>query len=132
MEEKMNKAILIGRLTKDIDLRYTPDGQTAIGRFNLACPRGKDKNGADKGADFISCVAFGKKAETLERYVKKGHRIEITGQIRTGSYDKDGVTIYTTDVIVQEFEFLEPKAKSEPPEGISDQYTPMTYDDIPY
>ena len=126
----MNKAFLIGRLTKEIDLKYTTDGQTAIARFTVACDRGKDKDGNDRGADFISCVAFGRRAETLERYVRKGHRIQITGSIRTGSYEANGEKKYTTDVIVLEFEFLEPKSKSEPPADAG--FTPMTDDDIPY
>ena len=109
----MNKVFLIGRLTKDIELKYTTDGQMGIARFTLACDRGKDKDGNDKGVDFISCVAFGRKAEVLDRYVKKGHRIHIAGMIKTGSYEKDGEKKYTFDVVVQEFEFLEPKAKSE-------------------
>ena len=112
----MNKVFLIGRLTREIDLRYTTDSQTAVARFTVACDRGKDKDGNDRGADFISCVAFGRRAEILERFVRKGHRIEVTGSIRTGSYEADGVKKYTTDVIVQEFEFLEP----------------MSDDDIPY
>lgn len=129
----MNKTFLIGRLTKEIDLKYTTDGQTAIARFTLACDRGKDKDGNDRGADFIQCVAFGRRAETLERYVRKGHKIQITGRIQTGSYEKDGVKRYTTDVIVQEFEFLEPKSKTEPPEGNAEDYLePMSDDDIPY
>ena len=126
----MNKAFLIGRLTKDIDLRYTTDGQTAISRFTIAVNRGKDKNGNDRGADFISCVAFGKRAETLEKYVRKGHRIGISGTIRTGSYEADGVKKYTTDVIVQEMEFLQPKEKSEPP--VESYYTDLTDEEIEY
>lgn len=129
----MNKVFLIGRLTREIDLRYTTDSQTAVARFTVACDRGKDKDGNDRGADFISCVAFGRRAEILERFVRKGHRIEVTGSIRTGSYEADGVKKYTTDVIVQEFEFLEPKSKSEFPQSNAEDYLePMSDDDIPY
>ena len=129
----MNKAFIIGRLTKEIDLRYTTDGETAISRFTVAVNRGKDKHGQDKGADFISCVAFGKRAETLEKYVRKGHKIAVSGMIRTGSYEADGQKKYTTDIVVQDFEFLQPKGKSEPPVGNPEDYLePMTDDDIPY
>ena len=126
----MNKAIIIGRLTKDIDLKYTTDGQMAVSRFTVAVPRGKDKNGNDKGADFISCVAFGRRAETLERFVRKGHRIAVSGQIRTGSYEANGEKKYTTDVIVQDFDFLQPKEKSEPP--VESYYTDLTDEEIEY
>lgn len=102
----MNKCTLIGRTARDIELRYTT-GQNplAIAKFTLAVNR----RGKDKGADFISCVAFGKTAEILDRYVQKGHRLGVGGHIQTGSYEKDGHKVYTTDVIVEEFDFLENK-----------------------
>jgi single-strand DNA-binding protein len=101
----MNKVTLIGRTTKSIDLRYTTgQTQTAVARFTLAVNRRKKDE-----TDFISCVAFGKTAETMEKYVGKGHRVGIIGHIQTGSYEKDGHRVYTTDVIVDELEFLEPK-----------------------
>ena len=115
----MNKVIIIGRTTRAIELRYTT-GQSsmAVARFSLAVNR----RGKDKGADFISCVAFGKTAEVLDKYVSKGHRIGIVGHIQTGSYEKDGHRVYTTDVVVDELEFLEPRK--------SDQ-TPITPEDVP-
>lgn len=116
----MNKCSLVGRLTRDIELRYTTgENSMAVARFNLAVNRkGKQK---DK-ADFISCVAFGKAAETLDKYVSKGHRIGIVGHIQTGSYDhKDGHKVYTTDVVVDEFEFLESKNQGQQTTQDNDQ-----------
>lgn len=127
----MNRCEIIGRLTKDIDLRYTTKEQTAITRFTLAVDRRKK----DAGADFIPCIAFGKTAELLERYVKKGHKIAVTGRIQTGSFEKNGQKVYTTDVIIEDVEFLEPKPKVEPqaetqmsiPEGFA-----MIDEDLPW
>lgn len=95
----MNKIILMGRLTNDVDLRHTQDGQ-AVGRFNLAVNRVKD------GADFFRCVSFGKNAENLTRYVHKGQQVLIEGRVQFGNYtNKEGQKVYTTDVIVERFEF---------------------------
>lgn len=125
----MNKVILTGRTTKDIDLRYsTGQKQTAIARFTLAVNRYRK----DDGADFISCVAFGKTAENMDRYVHNGDKVGIIGHIQTGSYEKDGRKIYTTDVIVEETEFLSSQRKSEPQEDMSQYYEPLVDDDIPY
>lgn len=108
----MNKVILIGRLTRDPEVRYTTtgDNQMAIGRFSLAVDRRKTKSNEEPGADFISCVTFGKNGEFAEKYLRKGTKIAITGHIQTGSYtNKDGAKVYTTDVIVDEMEFAESK-----------------------
>ena len=99
----MNRVFLIGRNTKIMELRTTGTGNSIV-RFTLAVDRRKKDE-----TDFISCVAYGKTAELMSRYVDKGHRIGIAGHIQTGSYDKNGTKIYTTDVIVDEVEFLEPK-----------------------
>lgn len=98
----MNKVILIGRLTKDVDLSFTAGSGMAVGRFTLAVNRMK------KGeSDFPNCVSFGKTAETIAQYFFKGSKIAIEGHIQTGSYDaKDGTKRYTTDVIVDRFEFV--------------------------
>ena len=109
----MNKVELIGRTTTDIELKYTAQTQTAVAKFRLAVNRKKK----DDPADFINCTAWGKTAELMDKYVQKGNRIGIVGRIQTGSYkDKDGKTVYTTDVIVEELEFLESKdsRQSEP------------------
>lgn len=109
----MNKVELIGRFTKDPEVRYTAgENPLAIARFTVACDRRQKKEG-EATADFISCIAFGKTAEFLERYFFKGMRIGISGRIQTGSYEnKDGQKVYTTDVIAEEVEFVESKGNS--------------------
>ena len=110
----MNKAILMGRLTRDPEVRYTQgENQMAIARYTLAVDRRFNRNGDENTADFISCVAFGKAGEFAERYFRKGTKIAVTGRIQTGSYtNKDGVKVYTTDVVVEEQEFAESKNSS--------------------
>ncbi len=101
----MNKVFLIGRLTKDVDLRYTKSN-IAVVRFTLAVNRPKQKD-KDHETDFINCVAYSGLAENLAKYQKKGNQIAICGRIQTGSYDgQDGKRVYTTDVIVNEVQFL--------------------------
>ena len=107
----MNKVILIGRLTKDVETRYS--GEMTIARYTLAVDR-KFKKEGEKTADFISCVAFGKSGDFAEKYLKKGMKIAVTGRIQTGSYDdKDGKKVYTTDIVVEEHEFCESKGTQE-------------------
>ena len=110
----MNKVILMGRLTRDPDVRWTqgPD-QKATARYTLAVDRRiRTENG--QSADFISCVAFGKSAEFAEKYLRQGMKIVITGRIQTGSYtNREGQKVYTTDVIVEEQEFAESKSANE-------------------
>ncbi|HIT05379.1 MAG TPA: single-stranded DNA-binding protein [Candidatus Scybalocola faecipullorum] len=110
----MNKVILMGRLTRDPDIRYSQgERATAVARYTLAVTRSYKREG-EPDADFINCVAFGRTAEFAERYFRQGIRIVISGRIQTGSYvNKDGVKVYTTDVIVDEQEFAESKAASE-------------------
>lgn len=110
----MNKVELIGRLTRDPDVRYstTKNGeQICIARYTLAI----DRKGKDAGADFISCVAFGKSGEFTEKYLKQGTKIGISGRIQTGSYtNKDGKKVYTTDVVAEEHYFCESKGENQP------------------
>lgn len=111
----MNSVQIIGRVCRDIEVRYSQNGNdsTAIARFTVAVDRRFKKEGGDT-ADFISCVAFGKTAEFLEKYFKKGMRIALNGRIQTGSYtNKDGVKVYTTDVIAENVEFCESKKDGE-------------------
>ena len=110
----MNKVILMGRLTRDPEVRYSSgDNQMAIARYSLAVDRRGRRDGDGQTADFINCVAFGKAAEFAEKYFHKGIKIAITGRIQTGSYtNKDGQKVYTTDVVVEEQEFAESKAAS--------------------
>jgi single-strand DNA-binding protein len=106
----MNKVILSGRLTRDVETRYS--GEMAIARYTLAVYRRFKKDG-EQSADFINCVAFGKAGEFAEKYFRKGMKVAITGRIQTGSYtNKDGQKVYTTDVIIEEQEFAESKASS--------------------
>lgn len=111
----MNKVILMGRLTRDPEVRYAQgDNPLAIARYTLAVDRRqRSNNGDDQTADFINCVAFGRTAEFAERYLRKGTKIAVTGRIQTGSYtNKDGVRVYTTDVVVEEHEFAESRNAS--------------------
>jgi single-strand DNA-binding protein len=109
----MNKAILMGRLTRDPEVRYSQgdNGNMAIARYTLAVDRRFGRgNGDEANADFITCVAFGKSGEFAERYFHKGIKIAVTGRIQTGSYtNKDGVKVYTTEVVVEDQEFAESK-----------------------
>ena len=106
----MNKVILMGRLTRDPEVRYSQgENVTSIARYSLAVDRRFKKEG-ESTADFINCVAFGRSAEFAERYLRQGTKIAVTGRIQTGSYtNRDGVKVYTTDVVVEEQEFAESK-----------------------
>lgn len=103
----MNKVVLMGRLTKDPEVRYsTGENATAIARFTVAVNRRFKNAEGNYDADFINCVAFGKSAEFIEKYFAKGSMIALSGRIQTGSYtNKDGVKVYTTDVVVEDTEF---------------------------
>ena len=109
----MNKVILMGRLTRDPDIRYSAgENSTAVARYTLAVDRRFRRDG-EQTADFISCVAFGRTAEFAEKYFHQGIRIVMSGRIQTGSYtNRDGVKVYTTDVVVEEQEFAESKSAS--------------------
>ena len=104
----MNRLIIIGNTVRDIEVRTTTTG-TSIARFTLAVSR---KN-REQGADFINCVAFGKCAELVSQYVKKGQKIAVSGHLQTGSYEKDGKKNYTMDVVADSVEFLEKKEQKE-------------------
>ena len=110
----MNKVILMGRLTRDPEVRYSQgENNLAIARYTLAVDRRFQQKNSDQTADFISCVAFGKSAEFAEKYLKQGIKIAVTGRIQTGSYtNKDGVKVYTTEVVVEDQEFAESKNAS--------------------
>ncbi len=110
----MNKVILMGRLTRDAEVRYSQgDNSSAVARFSLAVDRRFARQGDEQNADFINCVAFGRTAEFLERFGRKGTKFVVEGRIQTGSYtNKDGQRVYTTDVVVENVEFAESKANS--------------------
>lgn len=106
----MNNVVLIGRLTRDPEVRYIPESQIAVSTFTIAIDRG----GKDKGADFPRITCFGKTAELVERFIGKGRLVGIQGRIQTGSYkNKEGQTVYTTDVVADRVEFLDRGEKQE-------------------
>ena len=109
----MNRVILMGRLVRDPEIRYSQgEKSTAVAKYSLAVPR-KFKRDGEQECDFINCVAFGKLGEFAEKYLRKGIKIAIVGRIQTGSYtNKDGQKVYTTDVVVEEQEFSESKNTS--------------------
>ena len=123
----MNKVILCGRLTRDPEVRYSQGAEPmAIARYTLAVDRRRGRNNADgeQTADFISCVAFGKSGEFAEKYLKKGTKMIISGRIQTGSYtNKDGVKVYTTEVVVEDQEFAESKNSSSNGGSYGDNYS---------
>ena len=110
----MNKVILMGRLTRDAEIRYSQgESSTAIARFSLAVDRRFRRDNEEQTADFINCVAFGRIAEFLERFGRKGTKFVLEGRIQTGSYtNKDGQRVYTTDVVAENVEFAESKNNS--------------------
>lgn len=122
----MNKVILMGRLTREPDVRYSQnaDGSMAVARYTLAVDRRRGRNSDnEQSADFISCVAFGRSGEFAEKYLHQGTKIVVTGRIQTGSYtNKDGQRVYTTDVVVEEQEFAESKSSAAANSGAA--YTP--------
>ena len=126
----MNKVILLGRITKDPEAKQA--GNTTVTRFTLAVDR-RFKSEGQPTADFISCVAFGKTAEFISKYFKQGAKMAIEGRIQTGSYEKDGVKHYTTDVIVESVEFAESKKVAETAEqdGFID-VPDSAIDDLPF
>ena len=105
----MNKVFLVGRLARDPELRYTSSNLATM-RCAIAVDRQFVREGEERGADFINIVAFGNRAETMSKYLTKGSQIAIDGRIQTGSYDgQDGKKVYTTDVVVENFQFLDSK-----------------------
>ena len=111
----MNKVILMGRLTRDAEVRYSQgDASTAVARFSLAVDRRFKRDGDDQSADFINCVAFGRTGEFMERFGRKGTKFLVEGRIQTGSYtNKDGQRVFTTDVVVEQIEFAESKSSND-------------------
>lgn len=125
----MNNVSLLGRTTKDIELRYSQSGEMAIANFTLAVNRTFKREGQPE-ADFIRCICFGKRAEALEKYVVKGQQIAVTGHIQTGSYDnQEGKKIFTTDVIVDQWYFAESKRQESEPNSSTEGFYPVDVDD---
>ena len=123
----MNKVVLVGRIVRDPEVRYSQgENPTAVARYTIAVDR-RFKRDGEPTADFINCVTFGKSAEFVEKYFRKGLRISISGRITTNSYtNKDGIKVYTTEVTVEEQEFAESKAESEANKTINQQTTPSS------
>ncbi len=123
----MNKVILMGRLTRDPETRYTQGAESmAVAKYTLAVDRRGTKKDGEPTADFINCVAFGKAGEFAQKYFRKGTKIAVTGRIQTGSYtNKDGVKVYTTDVIIEEQEFAESKNNNDSNEQPQSQPQPI-------
>ena len=135
----MNSVVLIGRLTRDPELRYTPASQMAVATFTLAIDR-PTRQGGERQTDFPRITVFGKQAENCEKYLKKGRMVAVEGRIQTGSYkNKDGNTVYTTDVVASRVEFLEWGDRVQSNGGGSQNYSaPVqqtqsapSFDDIP-
>lgn len=136
----MNKVVILGRLTKDPELRFAAGSGTGVSRFTVAVKRQFKRD----ESDFINCVAFGKTAETISQYFTKGKQIAVSGSIRTGSYDaQDGTKRYTTDVAVDSFNFIESSGEnkgnssgkpnsSNNQEGFNEDITPVDDGDMPF
>ena len=125
----MNRVELIGRLTRDPEVRYTSEGKV-IARFTLAIDRFGSK---EKQTDFPSVVAFGRTGEIVDKYVRKGHLLGVEGRLQTGSYEKDGTTVYTTDVIADRVQLLTPKDTTPAEDDIPSGYSKLDDDsDIPF
>lgn len=132
----MNTVILVGRLARDPEIRYT-QSQVAVCSATLAVNRGKDSNGNDRGADFIRLTVFNKQGEVFQKYLTKGRQVAVQGRLNTGSYkNKNGETVYTTDVIVEKFDFIGNKQDAQPPAAdmndIPEGFEPIDDDDIPF
>jgi single-strand DNA-binding protein len=129
----MNKAILMGRLTKDVELKYS-NGNVAFTSFTVAVNREFTKEGEERQADFIICKAFGKTAEFVSKYFNKGRMINLVGRIQTGSYEKDGSKVFTTDVIVEKVYFCGDGSKSTNPEDVAPNqgFVPITNEELPF
>ena len=126
----MNKVFLIGRLTRDPELRYTSSNLANM-RCSIAVDRTYQREGEERGTDFINIVAFGNRAETMKKYLTKGSQIAVDGRIQTGSYDgQDGKKVYTTDVIVENFQFLDSKGSRPVTDDSESSLTPGDFPDF--
>nr|DAD86946.1 MAG TPA: Single strand binding protein [Siphoviridae sp. ctYyB9] len=129
----VNKVVLVGRLTKDPELRFTANKGTAVTRFTLAVNRDYKKEDGTQEADFINCIAYSKRAEVIAQYLTKGKRFSIAGSIRTGSYDaQDGTRRYTTYVVVDGFDFIDSSDSKVNNDNFNDDMIPVDDGDIPF
>lgn len=129
----MNKVVLVGRLTKDPELKFTVNKGTAVTRFTLAVNRDYKKEDGTQEADFINCIAYSKRAEIIAQYLTKGKRFTVSGSIRTGSYDaQDGTRRYTTYVVVDGFDFIDSSDSKVNNDNFNDDMIPVDDGDIPF
>ncbi|AUM96347.1 MULTISPECIES: single-stranded DNA-binding protein [Clostridium] len=135
----MNKIQLVGRLTKDPELTFAPGTGTAVTKFTLAVNRPQFDKSKQQEADFIPCVCFGKRAEAIANYVQKGHRFGLSGRLQINKYvDKEGNNRWSTDIVVEDFEFLQDKGSrnenqsSESSTNYEEELTPVDDGDIPF
>lgn len=124
----INRTVLVGRLTKDVEVKKTGSG-TSMARFTLACDRNKRKEDQESKADFIGCLAWSQSADFLGQYGKKGMLIGVDGRIQTGSYEKNGQTVYTTEVVADTVRILERKEKKEARPVATDSHSLGSYAD---
>lgn len=101
----MNKVLLVGNLVKDVEVRYTTS-DSAVARFTIAINRETKNKDGNYDADYINCVSFGERAKAVSEYLKKGTKVSVEGRIQTGSYEKDGKKVYTTDIVVEKIRFI--------------------------
>ena len=127
----MNSVVLIGRLTRDPEVRYT-ESQLAVARFSIAINRVPGRDSLDRSVDFPNIVVFGKQAENCERFLTKGRQVAIQGHIQTGSYEKDGRKVYTTDVVADRVKFLEWGDREQRSDGTLSGFTEINEEDIPF
>lgn len=125
----MNKVVLLGRLTREPEIRYSAgENPVCVARYTLAVDRRYKRDG-EQNADFISCVAFGKNGEFAEKYLHQGTKIAVCGRIQTGSYEKDGHKVYTTDVVVEEYDFAGSKSDGNGSSGTTEPQVPQKTDE---
>ena len=131
----MNKVIMIGRNTKDIELKQTTSG-TSVAEFSIAVKRAFKNANGENDSDFFNCIAYGKTAETISRYVKKGDMISVDGRLQVRNYtNKEGRKIYVTEIIVENVEFLQTKKQEEPKPYVNDNFVevdPFSDEGLPY
>lgn len=129
----MNQVIVMGRVTRDLEVRTTQSGMPTV-KFSIAIDRGKDKEGNSRGADFPNIIAFGKTAENIVKFSGKGLRVAVIGHIQTGNYEKEGQTIYTTDIVADRVKYIDWKEKDSQNgnQGIPEGFAAMEDNDLPF
>ena len=128
----LNRTVLVGRLVRDVDLRYTPNG-VAVANFTIACNRPFKSRDGDQEADFINCVVWRKPAENTAQYTKKGSLVGVDGRLQSRTYDdKDGKKVFVTEVVADSVQFLEPKSSNQDPFKDDAEPVDISGDDLPF